>query len=221
MVRTGVEQGFLLQSGSPGSIRQSSTLQIPNIISGSILPALPWVNRRGGRILTSHPDTGAYGEYQFIPETRQVILERYGLDAWSTNKAERDQATVALIQAFGDEVGTDIIGLIEAGEFEQADQLLGQHVYSAGGNLIRYGQFTSLPGGAEQHQIWKDPAILAQYGPNGDAGQNPLLAAINTNSQRCNPTLLASANPGPFVEGIWCFNGTVHYSYSWRRIDHK
>lgn len=62
--------------------------------------------------------------------------------------------------------------------------------------------FTSLPGGAEEHEIWKDPAILAQYGPNGDAGQNPLLAAINMNSQRCNPTLLASnGNSGPFVEG--------------------
>ncbi|WP_261892449.1 M23 family metallopeptidase [Acaryochloris marina] len=149
----------------------------------------------GGTDIDAHPNTGAYGEYQFIPETRQIILDRYGLDAWSTNKVERDQAAVALIQAFGDEIGTDILGLIEAGEFEQADQLLGQHVYSRAGNVIRYGQFTSLPGGAEEHEIWKDPAILAQYGPNGDAGQNPLLAAINTNSQRCNPALLASNGP--------------------------
>lgn len=144
--------------------------------------------------------TGAYGEYQFIPSTRDTILERYGLDGWSENKAERDQATVALIQDFGEEVGTDIIGLIEAGNFKAADDLLGKHVYE-NGRVVRWGQFTSLPGGAEQHHLWNDPAILAQYGPNGDAGQNPLLASINTNSVRCNPTLLASNDSGQFVEG--------------------
>lgn len=185
----------------------------------------------GGADIDAHPNTGAYGEYQFIPETRRIILERYGLDAWSMNKAERDQAAVALIQAFGDEIGTDILGLIEAGEFEQADQLLGQHVYSRAGNVLRYGQFTSLPGGAEQHQMWNDPAILAQYGPNGNAGQNPLLVAINTNSQRCNPALLASngnsgASLGPFQKGDGVTTGQfglpteypVSSPYGWRRL---
>ncbi|WP_235112704.1 M23 family metallopeptidase [Acaryochloris sp. 'Moss Beach'] len=146
----------------------------------------------GGTDIDANPDTGAYGEYQFIPETRKTILDRYGVDAWSTNKAERDQAAVALIQDFSGQIGTDIMGLIEAGDFAAADLLLGRPVPGK----TKYGQFTSLPGGAEQHEIWKDPAILAQYGPNGDAGQNPLLAAINTNAQRCNPALLASANPG-------------------------
>lgn len=192
--------------GRPGAVSsQGSTATKPSDPQHRLRQYLARIalgESSGGTDIDAHPNTGAYGEYQFIPETRKIILDRYGLDAWSTNKAERDQAAVALIQAFSDEVGTDIIGLIEAGEFEQADQLLGQHVYSAGGNVIRYGQFTSLPGGAEEHEIWKDPAILAQYGPNGDAGQNPLLAAINTNSQRCNPTLLASnAGLGPFQKG--------------------
>ncbi|NJR56484.1 MAG: M15 family metallopeptidase, partial [Acaryochloris sp. CRU_2_0] len=41
----------------------------------------------GGSNIGPHPKTAAYGEYQFIPSTRDTILERYGLDAWSENKA--------------------------------------------------------------------------------------------------------------------------------------
>ncbi|QUY46306.1 M23 family metallopeptidase (plasmid) [Acaryochloris marina S15] len=100
------------------------------------------------------------------------------------------------------------MGLIEAGDFATADLLLGRPVPGK----TKYGQFTSLPGGAEQHDIWKDPAILAQYGPNGDAGQNPLLAAINTNAQRCNPALLASAgniDSSNFVPGSGVASGRL------------
>ncbi|MGR3277094.1 D-alanyl-D-alanine carboxypeptidase family protein [Acaryochloris marina NIES-2412] len=141
----------------------------------------------GGTDLGPHPDTGAYGEYQFIPETRRTILNRYGVDAWSTSKAERDQATLALIRDFSGQVGADIMGLIEAGDFAAADVLLGRPVPGK----TKFGQFTSLPGGAEASKYWNDPATLAQYGPSGDAGTNaPLLAR---NSINCNPTLLASA----------------------------
>ena len=141
----------------------------------------------GGTNIGPNEDTGAYGEYQFIPETRRTILNRYGVDAWSTNKAERDQATLALIDAFGQQIGTDIMGLIEAGDFAAADVLLGRPVPGK----TKYGQFTSLPGGAEHSKYWDDPATLAQYGPSGDAGTNaPLLAS---NSINCNPTLLASS----------------------------
>lgn len=194
----------------------------------------------GGTNIGPNPETAAYGEYQFIPETRNTILERYGIDAWSENKAERDRAAIALIQDYGKEVGTDIIGLIEAGEFEQADQLLGQHVYSAGGNVIRYGQFTSLPGGAEESRYWSDPAILAQYGPDGqapDAGSAPLLAGINASSQRCNPAQLASNESGQsdvvqpegngvatgeFINPVSGYPVTDTYGYKeWRGREHS
>lgn len=140
----------------------------------------------GGTNIGPNPYTGAYSEYQFIPETRQSILNLYGVDAWSTNKAERDQAALALIDAFSQQIGTDIQGLIEAGDFAAADVLLGRPVPGK----TKFGQFTSLPGGAEHSKYWNDPATLAQYGPSGDAGTNaPLLAS---NSINCNPTLLAS-----------------------------
>ncbi|NJM66584.1 MAG: peptidoglycan DD-metalloendopeptidase family protein [Acaryochloris sp. RU_4_1] len=164
----------------------------------------------GGSNIGPHPKTAAYGEYQFIPSTRDTILERYGLDAWSENKAERDQAALALIQDFGNEIGTDIIGLIEAGDFATADKLLGQHVYDANGQVARWAQFTSLPGGAEESTFWQDPALLAQYGPDGDAGTNPLLPALNANSQRCNPGQLASnESSGPFTEGSGVASGQL------------
>ncbi|UJB73382.1 D-alanyl-D-alanine carboxypeptidase family protein (plasmid) [Acaryochloris sp. 'Moss Beach'] len=148
----------------------------------------------GGTDLGPHPDTGAYGEYQFIPETRRAILNRYGVDAWSTNKAERDQATLALIRDFSGQVGTDIMGLIEAGNFAAADVLLGRPVPGK----TKFGQFTSLPGGAEASKYWNDPATLAQYGPSGDAGTNaPLLAS---NSINCNPALLASAGATGIIQ---------------------
>lgn len=211
--------------GQPGAVssQQGSTASKPSDPQHHLRQYLARIalgESSGGTDIDAHPDTGAYGEYQFIPETRKTILDRYGLDAWSTNKAERDQAAVALIQAFGDQIGTDIIGLIEAGEFAAADVLLGRPVPGK----TRFGQFTSLPGGAEEHEIWKDPAILAQYGQNGDAGQNPLLAAINTNSQRCNPALLASNGSVNFQQGsgvstgqfIVPTQGPLTSDYGWR-----
>lgn len=132
----------------------------------------------GGINTGSNPETGATGEYQFIPETRQTILNNHGYDAWSSDKNERDQAVLALIRDYGNQgnVNEDIIGHIEKGDFARADQLLGQHVRDANGKVIRYGQFTSLPGGAEAHSDWSDPTLLEKYGPDGDAGTNAPIA---------------------------------------------
>lgn len=156
----------------------------------------------GGINTGSHPKTGATGEYQFIPETRQAILNNHGYDAWSTDKNERDQAVLSLIRDFGNQgnVNEDIIGHIENGDFARADQLLGQHVRDGNGKVIRYGQFTSLPGGAEAHADWNNPALLEQYGPDGDVGTNAPDSVVP-----CNPGNFASDGYvpiGPEGDGI-------------------
>lgn len=187
--------------GQPGSVsRQGSTTSTPADPQHNVKQYLARIalgESSGGTNIGPHPDTGAYGEYQFIPETRRSILNRYGVDAWSTNKAERDQATLALIRDFSGQIGTDIMGLIEAGDFAAADVLLGRPVPGK----TKFGQFTSLPGGAEAHEYWDDPATLAQYGPSGDAGTNaPLLAS---NGLPCNPGAIASSGRplGKLVRG--------------------
>lgn len=150
----------------------------------------------GGINTGSHPKTGATGEYQFIPETRQTILNNHGYDAWSSDKNERDQAVLALIRDYGNQgnVNENIISHIEKGDFARADQLLGQHVRDANGEVIRYGQFTSLPGGAEAHADWNDPALLDKYGPDGDAGTNAPIAG-NSSGGPCATQVASSGQP--------------------------
>lgn len=155
----------------------------------------------GGTNLGPHPDTGAYGEYQFIKPTRDTILTRHGVDAWSTDKSQRDRATLHLIQDFGGEIGEDIMGHIRAGDFARADALLGRHVYDGRGNVIRYGQFTSLPGGAEASAYWRNPKTLEQYGPTGDAGTNAPLIASN-GALGCGPEGAGNVAIGPEGDGI-------------------
>lgn len=112
----------------------------------------------GGRNIGPNPSTGAYGEYQFIRTTRNSILSRSGYDAWSRNKQTRDKAAMALIEIYGRQQGVNIRIVIRQGNFRLADRVLGRN------------QFTSLPGGAEQHVIWRNPATVAKYGPVGSAG---------------------------------------------------
>ena len=155
----------------------------------------------GGTNLGPHPDTGAYGEYQFIKPTRNTILARHGVDAWSTDKAQRDRAALHLIQDFGGETGEDIMGHIRAGDFARADALMGRHVYDGRGKVIRYGQFTSLPGGAEESAYWRNPETLEQYGPTGDAGTNAPLIASN-GALGCGPVGAGNVAIGPEGDGI-------------------
>jgi len=123
----------------------------------------------GGRNMGPNPDTGARGEYQFTLESRQSIMNRYPpLDPWSQNKQMRDKAAVAWIGLYSRERGVDILGAIQQGNFQLADRMLGRN------------QFTSLPGGAEQHALWTNPANHDRYGPVGKGA--PLLAAAQ---QQC------------------------------------
>lgn len=181
------------QSGKPGDPQKNVAQYLARIARGE---------SSGGINTGSHPKTGATGEYQFIPETRQTILQNHGYDAWSSDKNERDQAVLALIRDYGNQgnVNEDIISHIETGDFARADQLLGQHVRDANGEVIRYGQFTSLPGGAEAHADWNDLALLDKYGPDGDAGTNAPIAG-NSNGGPC-ATASNGGVIGPEGDGI-------------------
>lgn len=129
----------------------------------------------GGTDIGPHPDTGAYGEYQFIEKSRNTLYTRTGIDAWSESKEERDRAALAWIDIYGQEVGHDIISYIRSGNFEAADYLLGRN------------QFTSLPGGAEDVK-WNDPVALEVYGPNGNAPVAPTGATASSGVPFCQPT---------------------------------
>ncbi|NJM68469.1 MAG: hypothetical protein HC851_23805, partial [Acaryochloris sp. RU_4_1] len=99
----------------------------------------------GGTNWNPNPSTGAYGIYQFTPESRATLLQLTGLDGWSRDRATADQAAVAWIQIIGNEEGVDLLGAIQQGDFATADQVLSDW------------QFTSLPGGREQSAIWSNP----------------------------------------------------------------
>jgi LAS superfamily LD-carboxypeptidase LdcB len=116
-------------------------------------------------ILGPNPKTGAYGEYQFTPETRATILQRTGLDGWSTDKATRDKAALYWIQVIGQEKGVDLIGAIKQGDFATADSVLSK------------GQFTSLPGGKEVAQIWQNASYQQKYGPVGKGSSGSCVTA--------------------------------------------
>lgn len=129
---------------------------------------------------------GARGEYQFKPGTRQLLMSRRQyryLDPWSPNKQIRDKAVTAWIDLYGEEKNVDILAVIEQGNFRLADRVLGRN------------QFTSLPGGAEQHSMWRNPANLARYGPAGSAGAGTIPPAYA--GQPCTP--IADAGGGGVI----------------------
>ena len=178
----------------------------------------------GGTNIGPNPQTGAYGEYQFTPGSRQLLMSRHpDLDPWSTNKAVRDRAAVKWIELYGQERGVDIIGTIQKGDFATADKVLGQHVYDTSGRIVKWGQFTSLPGGAEEHQMWRDPANLAKYGSKGNAeeGTAPVASA-----NPCPPGTVAGGGVAPDGDGItrgqlvWPVNRQIDSPYGprWGRI---
>jgi len=138
----------------------------------------------GGVNLGAVPQNGSdapYGEYQFRASTRQAVLDKYpGLDAWSTNKATRDKATLAWIGLYGNDIGVDILGNIQKGDFASADAALGKD------------QFTSLPGGAEASPLWSSPGNLVKYGPGGAASSGSL------DSANCSPPLGAGVSLGAY-----------------------
>lgn len=118
----------------------------------------------GGRILGPNRVTGAFHEYQFTPESRQTLVDRHGLDPWSDNKAMRDRAALKWIDLIGQEKGVNLLQAIQQGNFQLADRVLSPL------------QFTSLPGGPEQSQIWKNAANHYKYGPAGNGSPFPVFA---------------------------------------------
>ncbi|NJK30725.1 MAG: peptidoglycan DD-metalloendopeptidase family protein, partial [Acaryochloris sp. SU_5_25] len=142
---------------------------------------------------TAESVNGPYGIYQFKYSSRNSLLQRQGIDAWSADPEEQAQAAWAWIQIIGNEEGVDLHQAIAAGDFETADQVLGK------------GQFTSLPGGAEASRHWSDPGKLEQYGPNGqapDVGTAPL--PTSPGGMPCNPATVAGVPGaiGPEGDGV-------------------
>jgi len=143
----------------------------------------------GGRNMGPNPDTGARGEYQFTLESRQSIMNRYPhLDPWSQNKQMRDNSAVAWIGLYARERGVDILGAIQQGNFQLADRMLGRN------------QFTSLPGGAEQHVLWTNPANHDRYGPVGKGA--PLLAAAQPQCVGVPSSSAQAVKAGPINQRI-------------------
>ena len=152
----------------------------------------------GGSNIGPNPQTGAYGEYQFTPGSRQLLMKQYpDFDPWSTDKRVRDRAAIKWIELYGQERGVDIIGTIQKGDFGMADKVLGQHVYNSSGKIVKWGQFTSLPGGAEEHQMWRNAANLVKYGPK-NGGTGTTLVASGT---PCPPGTVAGGGTSGGVEG--------------------
>lgn len=144
---------------------------------------------------------GPYGEYQFIPTTRADILRKYGYDAWSQSKPERDQAAIALIKDVG---GRRTLDAINSGNFNAAHQVLN-------------GTWTSLPGGAESN--WT-PETLARYGSGNGSGNSGTLVASATGGASCGGVECPKTGPcylhhplpnGIITSGYGPRNGRIHH----------
>ena len=135
--------------------------------------------------------TGAYGIYQFTPESRQSLLQRTGIDGWTRDRAVAAQAAVEWIKIIGAEQNVDLMAAIRRGDFALADRVLSPL------------QWTSLPGGPEQSEVWSNPANFDKYGPTGDASTNEPIGVTSTGLP-CRPGAIASNPNGqlePFVQG--------------------
>ncbi|WP_041661127.1 D-alanyl-D-alanine carboxypeptidase family protein [Acaryochloris marina] len=148
-----------------------------------------------------NPKTGAYGIYQFTPESRQSLLQRTGLDGWTRDRAVAAQAAVEWIKIIGAEKNVDLIGAIQRGNFALADRVLSPW------------QWTSLPGGPEESEVWSNPANFEKYGSTGDASTNAP-ATVASAGVPCKPSQVAgvpgspgaiasnlNGQLGPFVQG--------------------
>ncbi|KAI9129750.1 D-alanyl-D-alanine carboxypeptidase family protein [Acaryochloris sp. CCMEE 5410] len=138
--------------------------------------------------------TGAYGIYQFTPESRQSLLQRTGIDGWTRDRAVAAQAAVEWIKIIGAEENVDLMAAIERGDFALADRVLSPL------------QWTSLPGGPEQSEVWSNPANFEKYGPTGDASTNEPVGVASAGLP-CRPGALAS-NSGPGSLGVLTPEGT-------------
>ncbi|WP_262562573.1 hypothetical protein [Acaryochloris sp. CCMEE 5410] len=68
------------------------------------------------------------------------------IDGWTRDRAVAAQAAVEWIKIIGAEENVDLMAAIERGDFALADRVLSPL------------QWTSLPGGPEQSEVWSNPA---------------------------------------------------------------
>ena len=92
---------------------------------------------------------GARGWYGFMPPSRQYVLSKTGLDAWSNDPKQHESAALYWIKT---QFPTAYKAII-AGDYAKADKILGK------------SQFTSLPGGSEHSRAWNNPDNINKYGP--------------------------------------------------------
>jgi murein DD-endopeptidase MepM/ murein hydrolase activator NlpD len=176
----------LVASGS-GSLPSTGTGNTAQKNTKQYLARIAAGETSGGSNIGSYPSPGSnapYGEYQFRGSTRESVLASYpGLDAWSSDKATRDKAALAWIGLYGREVGVDILGQIQSGDFTSADKALGKN------------QFTSLPGGSEASPIWSNPKTLAEYGAGGTA---PIGNRSSATAGNCASASGGGSSPGSY-----------------------
>jgi Peptidase family M23 len=148
------------------------------------LDRIAWGETSGGVNLVNNdpsvPDSRRpRGKYQFIPQTRADVIQKYGYDGW--NSAQWDNATISLIKDVG---GQRTLDAIASGDFTSADRILNT-------------TWTSLPGGAEESPSWKNVSNLAKYGPVGKTVSGGTLLASAGGSVTCGA-------PVPCAEGKTC-----------------
>ncbi|MGR3280493.1 hypothetical protein ACSYAD_36175, partial [Acaryochloris marina NIES-2412] len=82
--------------GQPGSVsRQGSTTSTPADPDHNLRQYLARIRigeSTDGTNWKPNSQTGAYGIYQFTPESRQSLLQRTGIDGWTRDRAVAAQA---------------------------------------------------------------------------------------------------------------------------------
>ena len=172
----------LASAGTSDTPDQGSKVPDPNRNRSQYLARIALGESTGGVDLgdksSAISNNGVWGKYQFRHTTAQSVQSASGHDAYSDDIQQQDNAAWTWIGMYGSEIGVDIQGAIERGDFAAADQALGKN------------QWTSLPGGAEESPKWRDPQNLEAYGPDGDAPD------AGSGALAGNPCLTASGVPG-------------------------
>ncbi|MGR3280405.1 hypothetical protein ACSYAD_35725, partial [Acaryochloris marina NIES-2412] len=114
--------------GQPGTVsRQNSSTSTPANPDHNLRQYLARIRigeSTDGTNWKPNPKTGAYGIYQFTPESRNTLMQRTGLDGWTRDRAGAAQAAVEWIKIIGAEENVDLMAAIQRGDFALADRVL-------------------------------------------------------------------------------------------------
>ncbi|NJM68662.1 MAG: hypothetical protein HC851_24860 [Acaryochloris sp. RU_4_1] len=105
---------------------------------------------------------GVWGIYQFRYTTATEVKRRTGYDAYSDDPNQQANAAWSHIGIYSQEVGVDLHGAIERGDFTKADQALGRD------------QWTSLPGGSDLSPKW----VTSHWAPMGHLAKRLILDLV-------------------------------------------